>query len=191
MGSIYPKINRKIGRNRMESIKKYLKRPCPYWVAGILLGLMNVILLGTIRISWQITSGFLLWGIGILQWFGLEPLNWEYFNYFKSYYQPVILYENVFINQYTILNLGVLIGSLIATLLVSQFKWKRIKSKKQFIMALIGGVMMGYGTRLAVGCNIGAFFSGIPSFSLHAWIFGVFAMLGTWVGVKILTKYFI
>ncbi|RXI75866.1 YeeE/YedE family protein [Clostridium tetani] len=191
MGSIYPKINRKIGRNRMESIKRYLKRPCPYWVAGILLGLMNVILLGTIRISWQITSGFLLWGIGILQWFGLEPLNWEYFKYFKSYYQPVILYENVFINQYTILNLGVLIGSLIATLLVSQFKWKRIKSKKQFIMALIGGVMMGYGTRLAVGCNIGAFFSGIPSFSLHAWIFGVFAMLGTWVGVKILTKYFI
>ncbi|RXM73228.1 YeeE/YedE family protein [Clostridium tetani] len=191
MGSIYPKINRKIGRNRMESIKKYLKRPCPYWVAGILLGLMNVILLGTIRISWQITSGFLLWGIGILQWFGLEPLNWEYFNYFKSYYEPVILYENVFINQYTILNLGVLIGSLIATLLVSQFKWKRIKSKKQFIMALLGGVMMGYGTRLAVGCNIGAFFSGIPSFSLHAWIFGVFAMLGTWVGVKILTKYFI
>ncbi|AAO35033.1 conserved membrane protein [Clostridium tetani E88] len=191
MGSIYPKINRKIGTNRMESIKKYLKRPCPYWVAGILLGLMNVILLGTIRISWQITSGFLLWGIGILQWFGLEPLNWEYFKYFKSYYQPVILYENVFINQYTILNLGVLIGSLIATLLVSQFKWKRIKSKKQFIMALIGGVMMGYGTRLAVGCNIGAFFSGIPSFSLHAWIFGVFAMLGTWVGVKILTKYFI
>ncbi|BDR66001.1 hypothetical protein K144316041_02280 [Clostridium tetani] len=175
----------------MESIKKYLKRPCPYWVAGILLGLMNVILLGTIRISWQITSGFLLWGIGILQWFGLEPLNWEYFNYFKSYYEPVILYENVFINQYTILNLGVLIGSLIATLLASQFKWKRIKSKKQFIMALIGGVMMGYGTRLAVGCNIGAFFSGIPSFSLHAWIFGVFAMLGTWVGVKILTKYFI
>ncbi|RXM59075.1 YeeE/YedE thiosulfate transporter family protein [Clostridium tetani] len=129
--------------------------------------------------------------MGILQWFGLEPLNWEYFKYFKSYYQPVILYENVFINQYTILNLGVLIGSLIATLLVSQFKWKRIKSKKQFIMALIGGVMMGYGTRLAVGCNIGAFFSGIPSFSLHAWIFGVFAMLGTWVGVKILTKYFI
>ncbi|WP_164968214.1 YeeE/YedE thiosulfate transporter family protein [Clostridium tetani] len=175
----------------MESIKKYLKRHCPYWVAGILLGLMNVILLGTIRISWQITSGFLLWGIGILQWFGLEPLNWEYFNYFKSYYEPVILYENVFINQYTILNLGVLIGSLIATLLASQFKWKRIKSKKQFIMALIGGVMMGYGTRLAVGCNIGAFFSGIPSFSLHAWIFGVFAMLGTWVGVKILTKYFI
>ncbi len=50
---------------------------------------------------------------------------------------------------------------------------------------------MGYGTRLAVGCNIGAFFSGIPSFSLHAWVFGIFVMLGTWVGVKILVKFFI
>lgn len=175
----------------MKFIKKYLKKPWPYWVGGILLGLMNVILLATIRISWQITSGFLLWGIGIIQYFGLKPLNWEYFSYFKSYYEPVILYENIFINQYTVLNLGVIIGSLIATLLASEFKIKKIKSKRQFFMALIGGVMMGYGTRLAVGCNIGAFFSGIPSFSLHAWVFGIFAMLGTWAGVKILSKYFI
>lgn len=191
MGNIYSKINRKIVKDKMKFIKKYLKKPWPYWVGGILLGLMNVILLATIRISWQITSGFLLWGIGIIQYFGLKPLNWEYFSYFKSYYEPVILYENIFINQYTVLNLGVIIGSLIATLLASEFKIKKIKSKRQFFMALIGGVMMGYGTRLAVGCNIGAFFSGIPSFSLHAWVFGIFAMLGTWAGVKILSKYFI
>ena len=175
----------------MKSIIKYLKKPWPYWVGGILLGIMNVILLGLIGISWQITSGFLLWGIGILQWFGLNPFNWEYFSHFQSYYGPIISNGNIFINQYTILNIGVILGSLVATLLASQFKWKKIKSKKQFIIALLGGIMMGYGTRLAVGCNIGAFFSGIPSFSLHAWVFGIFVMLGTWVGVKILVKFFI
>jgi len=42
----------------MKSIIKYLKKPWPYWVGGILLGVMNVILLGLIGISWQITSGF-------------------------------------------------------------------------------------------------------------------------------------
>jgi uncharacterized protein len=175
----------------MKSIAKYLKKPWPYWVGGILLGLMNVILLGLIGISWQITSGFLLWGIGILQWFGLDPFRWEYFSHFQSYYGPIISNGNIFINQYTILNIGVILGSLAATLLASEFKWKKIKSKKQFIIALLGGIMMGYGTRLAVGCNIGAFFSGIPSFSLHAWVFGIFVMLGTWVGVKILVKFFI
>lgn len=49
---------------------------------------------------------------------------------------------------------------------------------------------MGYGTRIAFGCTIGSFFSGIPSFSLHAWIFGIFVILGAYVGTKILIKFF-
>lgn len=175
----------------MNSIIKYLKKPWPYWVGGILLGLMNVALLALVGISWQITSGFLLWGAGILQWFGIDPFRYEYFSHFQSYFGPIISKGNVFINQYTILNIAVIIGSLIATLLASQFKWKKIKSKKQFIAALIGGILMGYGTRLAVGCNIGAFFSGIPSFSLHAWVFGIFVFLGAGVGVKLITKFFL
>lgn len=175
----------------MKSIIKYLKKPWPYWVGGILLGIMNVVLLALVGISWQITSGFLLWGVGILQWFGFDPFTFEYFSHFQTYYEPIITKGNVFINQYTILNIAVIIGSLIATLLASQFKFKKIKSKKQFIAALLGGIMMGYGTRLAVGCNIGAFFSGIPSFSLHAWIFGVFVFLGAGIGVKLVTKLFL
>ncbi|MCM1988665.1 YeeE/YedE thiosulfate transporter family protein [Oceanirhabdus seepicola] len=175
----------------MKSIAKWLKKPWPYWVGGILLGLMNVILLAASGISWQITSGFLLWGAGILEWSGLEPFSWEYFSHFEYYYRPIIENQNPFINQYTILNIGVIVGSLSATLLASQFKWKKVKSKKQFIFALLGGIMMGYGTRLAVGCNIGALFSGIPSFSLHAWVFGIFSILGAWVGVKILKRFMI
>lgn len=173
----------------MKAIIKYLKKPWPYWVGGILLGVMNVVLLALVGFSWQITSGFLLWGVGILQWFGLDPFSWEYFSHFQSYYGPIIAHKNVFINQYTILNIGVILGSLAATLLASQFKWKKIKNKKQLILALIGGIMMGYGTRLAVGCNIGAFFSGIPSFSLHAWVFGIFVILGAGVGVKLLVRF--
>ncbi|KGM98296.1 YeeE/YedE family protein [Clostridium novyi A str. 4552] len=174
----------------MGSIKKALKRPLPYWIGGILLGILNVVLLALSGISWQITSGFLLWAVGILQWLGLEPLTWQYFSHFRYYYDSIIVNHNVFFNKYTILNLGVILGALIATLLASQFKWKKIKSKRQLIVALIGGIMMGYGTRIAFGCTVGSFFSGIPSFSMHAWIFGIFVMLGAYVGTKILMKFF-
>ena len=34
---------------------------------------------------------------------------------------------------------------------------------------------MGYGARIAFGCNIGAYFGGIASFSLHGWLWGVLA----------------
>ena len=44
---------------------------------------------------------------------------------------------------------------------------------------------MGYDARLAFGCNIGAFFSGVASFSLHGWLWIAFALLGTWAGVKL------
>lgn len=44
---------------------------------------------------------------------------------------------------------------------------------------------MGYGARLAFGCNVGAYFGGIASTSLHGWLWIFFALLGTGVGVRL------
>ncbi|QGU94642.1 YeeE/YedE family protein [Clostridium bovifaecis] len=170
---------------------KWLKKPWPYWVGGGLLGILNVLLLAISGISWYVTSGFLLWGVGILERLGLEASKWEYFEYTKVEYGDIIANHNLFINKYAILNVAVILGSLIATLLASQFKFKKIKSRKHAIFALLGGIMMGYGARLAAGCNIGSFLGGIPSFSLHAWIFWIFVILGAWVGTKVLIRFLI
>ena len=72
------------------------------------------------------------------------------------------------------LNLGLVFGALLATLLASQFKFKKIKSLKQVIAAVLGGLLMGYGARLAGGCNIGALFSGVASLSLSGWVFAAY-----------------
>ncbi len=179
MGNLYSKTK----------VKEFLKKPWPYWVGGILLGLLNVILLGFTGDPWKVTSGFLLWGAGVLQGFGLDPLKWDYFSYFEADFGHILMNKNLFINPITLLNMGIILGSLTATLLASQFKFKKIKSKKQVLTALIGGVLMGYGSRLAMGCNIGSFFNAIPSFSLHGWIFAVFILLGTGVGIKVLVRF--
>ncbi len=50
---------------------------------------------------------------------------------------------------------------------------------------LIGGLLLGYGARIAYGCNIGAMFSGIASMSLHGWLWGAAALLGTPIGVRL------
>lgn len=141
----------------MKGIGRYLKKPWPYWLGGVLLGLINVILLALIGMPWKVTQGLLFLEAGI--------------------------------SNYTILNIGIIVGSLAATLLASEFKFKKIKDKRQAITALAGGIMMGYGAKLASGCNIGAFFSAIPSFSLHGWIFAVFAFLGAGLGVKLIIKF--
>ena len=77
-----------------------------------------------------------------------------------------------------------------ATLLASQFKFKKIKSVKQVIAAVLGGLLMGYGARLAYGCNIGALFSGIASLSLSGWVFALSLLVGAFIGSSLLAKFF-
>ena len=49
---------------------------------------------------------------------------------------------------------------------------------------ILGGLFLGYGARLASGCNIGAYFSGIASGSLHGWAWFAIAGVGNVVGYK-------
>ena len=51
--------------------------------------------------------------------------------------------------------------------------------------AVLGGILMGYGARIAFGCNIGAYFGGIASFSLHGWLWGLLAIAGTFAGLAL------
>ncbi|HCX03258.1 MAG TPA: YeeE/YedE family protein, partial [Clostridiales bacterium] len=62
---------------------------------------------------------------------------------------------------------------------------------RQILGAVIGGLLMGYGARIAFGCNIGALYSGISTLSLSGWIYGIFMFLGAVIGSKMLMKFFI
>jgi len=170
-------------------MKQWLKKPWPYWSGGVLLGALNVLLLASSGIVWQVSGGYLLWAGGFLERIGLSPFQWDYFQFYNTRYEELISSDSVFINRYTLLNLGVIAGALLAALLASQFKLGKIKNWKQAAFALLGGILMGYGSRLTGGCNIGSFFSGIPSFSLHAWVFWIFVSLGAWAGTKLLIKF--
>lgn len=170
----------------MKLFNKLFKKPWPYWIGGILLGVLNVILLATTGIAWKLSTGFSYWGGFLLHKVGVDVYKWDYF---KAYLKNLKPMDNLINNHYTILIISVILGSLISTLLASEFRIKKIKNKKQLAFGLIGGIIMGYGTRISLGCNIGAFFSAIPSFSLHSWVFAIFMFIGAWIGSKILIKY--
>ena len=48
-----------------------------------------------------------------------------------------------------------------------------------------GGLMLGYGARIAYGCNIGAYFSGIASSSIHGWVWFAAAFAGNMLGTRL------
>src|SRR5258708_30654968 len=92
------------------------------------------------------------------------------------------------------MDFGIILGALLASGLAGKFKpgWK--VPPRSLLAAVVGGLMLGYGARLAYGCNIGAYFSGIASASVHGWLWlvSVFLcrLLGTyfrsWLGVGVL-----
>ena len=53
---------------------------------------------------------------------------------------------------------------------------------RQVLAAALGGLLMGYGARLAFGCNVGALFSGIASSSLHGWLWFAAGLAGSYIG---------
>lgn len=56
---------------------------------------------------------------------------------------------------------------------------------KAWIATIVAGLLLGYSSRLAFGCNVGAFFSGVSTGSLHGWVWFVAAFAGAWYGVKL------
>jgi hypothetical protein len=91
----------------------------------------------------------------------------------------------VFADTISVMNFGIVLGALLAAGLAGKFAPVAKIPWKSALAAGIGGLLMGYGARLAYGCNIGAYFSGIASGSLHGWLWLVAALAGNALGVKL------
>lgn len=50
---------------------------------------------------------------------------------------------------------------------------------------IVAGFLLGYSSRLAFGCNIGAFFSGVATGSAHGWVWFIAAFAGSWAGIRL------
>jgi uncharacterized membrane protein YedE/YeeE len=156
-------------------------------IGAVLLSLFQIVTLAATGEPWGVSGAFANWGAWIYTAIGGSVDKW---NYFSSEGAQATLNSGLLNDPSSIRNLGVIFGALFATLLASQFKIKKIKSKKQIVAAILGGLLMGYGARIGFGCNIGALYSGISSLSLSGWVFAVFLFLGAVVGSKLLVKYF-
>ena len=158
----------------------------PLWVGGIILALLNTLYFMLSGTAWRITTGFAYWGAWIVEAFGGNPKGWYYF---QGGYRSTEIEQCFFCNDLSMISLGIIVGAFLSVLLAGQFKIKKIKTPKQAVAALAGGIIMGYATRIALGCNIGAFFSAVPSLSLSGYVFGVFVVLGAWLGSKFLVRF--
>lgn len=61
--------------------------------------------------------------------------------------------------------IGMFLGALCCALWAGNVSLRWPTSKRRLLQGLVGGIVAGFGARLAMGCNLAAFFTGIPMFS--------------------------
>ena len=152
----------------------------PLWVGALALAGLNALVLLTSGRPWGVTGAFRLWGSKLVAATGLaDPASWP------GWAGSNALEQSILLDNTSVTNLGIVLGALIAAGLAGSFQLHRSTPRNVVAAHSIGGVMMGYGAAIAFGCNIGAYFSGIASFSLHGWLWGLAALGGTWIGLRL------
>lgn len=79
---------------------------------------------------------------------------------------------------------GIAAGSFGVVLLANRFKLSKL-TLSGGVTALLGGVLMGWGAMLALGCTVGTLLSGISAFALSGWVFAAAVFIGVWLGIKL------
>lgn len=161
---------------------RLLRGPWPLLAGAVALALLNFATLALAGRPWGITSAFGPWGAKLLALGGIDVSNWG------GWAEPAhtaALAAPLLADITSVMDFGIMLGALLAAGLAGRFAPPRSIPVRQAAASVIGGLLLGYGARLANGCNIGAFFSGVASGSLHGWVWIACALAGTYVALPL------
>jgi uncharacterized membrane protein YedE/YeeE len=154
--------------------------PLGWGVAGLaLLGLVTLLVAGH---PWSITFAFGLWGTKIWSALGGDISGWSYWS---SGYPAAALNRSVLADTTSLMDFGIIMGAVLAAGLAGRFAPPSRLKLNGVLTAILGGLLLGYGARLAFGCNIGGMLAGIASGSLHGWLWLFAGFIGTLWGVRL------
>jgi uncharacterized membrane protein YedE/YeeE len=159
-----------------------LRGPWPLLAGALALAAVNVATLILAGRPWGVTASFALWGAKLLDTVGIDISHWAYWA------RPGLsttLSNSVFHDISSVMNFGILLGALAAASLANKFSPSFRIPARSLLAAVLGGLLLGYGARIAYGCNIGAYFGGISSTSLHGWLWFAAAFAGSSLGTRL------
>jgi hypothetical protein len=157
--------------------------PARLWIAAALIAALVSIHLMVAGQPWGVVYGLGLWGAKIAQAAGMDVAA----SAFWSVEPNAGLLRGSILNDVTSLtNIGLIVGAYLV------MRWKSPTPAQtgalrpaSYAALLVVGLVLGYSSRIAFGCNVGAYFSGIVTGSLHGWIWLAAAFAGSIVGIRL------
>jgi hypothetical protein len=153
--------------------------PWPLVAGALGLAAVNIATLALAGRPWGVTSAFALWGSKMVAATGVDVAAWPYWQS-----RAVELQASVFSDVTSVMNFGIILGALTAAGLAGRFAPSWRVPGRSLLASIVGGLLLGYGARIAYGCNIGAYFSGIASSSVHGWLWFAAAFAGNVLGTR-------
>ena len=150
-------------------------------VAVALLALGNLVVAGQ---PWGVVYGLGLWAAKGAAALGADLSG---AGFWTAPANAARLEASLFTDVTSLTNIGIIAGALVvATWRVGGLS-ERLPQlpARAWIAVAVAGLAMGYTSRLAFGCNVGAFFSGISTGSLHGWAWFAAALAGSAVGLRL------
>lgn len=176
-------------KTKFFSYENIFVNPWKMKFSVIVIALLFLLLLDTTSKGWTATTAFGFWFSKLLMFFGASASTLSEFTAKPESFFSVSIFQN----EVSVQNFGIIFGSVFALALAGSFNGKFISglkiSSKGFFTFAFGGFIMGFGTRLSNGCNVGALYTPIAEFSLSGWLYLVFVVAGGFAGNWFLRKY--
>lgn len=177
-----PRLNGAIPAMPRFSWQTLLVGPWSLVGGALALALLSGLTLVLAGRPWGVTWGFTLWAAKLAHQLGWDPSGsvlWQQERFATA------LKAGLLEDVTSVMNLGIVLGAAAAAAAAGRLAFRSPPSTTAMAAALLGGLLMGYGAWLSFGCNVGAYLAGIASTSLHGWLWIVFALLGTALGVRL------
>jgi hypothetical protein len=165
-----------------QGLARIYRGSWPLLTGAVVLGVLAAAVFLVSGGIWGVTFAFALWGAKLLELVGVDVHGWEFWQQAKN---AQALDSSIFENGTSLTNIGIMIGAALAAAAAGAWKFRAEIPWKTALAAVLGGILMGIGARLAGGCNIGAYLGGISTGNVYGWLWGVAALGGTWVGLKL------
>jgi len=130
---------------------------------------------------WYVTTQEAQWVGWTLQKLGWRNMDNIYFGWVNGIPSPAM-------NPADWMSVALIGGAAVMALLHGEFKFKA-PTRELALWAIIGGFGMGIGSRLGLGCNVGAFFVRTANGDMSGWLFGLGMIGGAYIGVKFFNWY--
>ena len=157
--------------------------PKRLWIAAALiaaLALANLVIAGQ---PWGIVYGLGLWGAKLAEAGGADLAQTAFW---AAEGNATRLSASILTDVTSLTNIGLLIGAF------AVMRWRaepgapaQALTWASYGAVLLAALVLGYSARLAFGCNVGAFFSGISTGSVHGWVWLVAAFAGSTLGIRL------